>query len=210
MRRSECKAHRRAASSEQDLVLSAARRRATTSSTGHEGGDLLAELRVLQEQRVLAALVRRLLVLEMQELLLLLLVLVVLLLVVVAGLRHGRLLVQMLAQVEARRLHRLDRVRRVGLGARLSALKEHADGAVLADPVRYLGRVDPHGQLAGEAPVQQRRQQPDVDARLRDHRVHLAVDTEATVAAAAVGLVREPVVAVPALQQLRQRALEQL
>ena len=154
---------------------------------------------MLEEQRVLAALELRLLVVvEVVVLVLRRLVVVVVLLVV------------MVVVVVLHRVRLLQRAALLELRARRHPLEEHADGAVLADPVAHLGRVDPHGELGGEEAVQLGGHEADVDARLRDHGVHLAVDAQAAVAAAAVRLVGEPVVPVAAPQHLRQRALEHL
>lgn len=100
---------------------------------------------------------------------------------------------------DQRVLARVERwLRLVGL-----ALVQHADRAVLTDPVAHLRRVNPHGQLRRKQPVQHRWQQPHVGACLRDHRVHLAVDADAPVTRSTVRPVREPVVAVPSAQFLR-------
>lgn len=55
-------------------------------------------------------------------------------------------------------------------------LVEDADGAVLPDAVRDLGRIYPHREFRREQAVQVRGRQTDRDPRLGDHGVHLAVD----------------------------------
>ena len=95
-----------------------------------------------------------------------------------------------------------------GLVDALLVLVENADGAVLADAVAHLERVDPHGELRGERGVDEGRREAAALAGLRDDRVHLAVDPDASVARSLEGLLREPVVAVPAPQHLHQRQLE--
>lgn len=97
-----------------------------------------------------------------------------------------------------------------GRGLASGVLVEHADRAVLTDPVRHLGRVDPHGELGGEQAVQVRAWQPDGVPGLGDDGVHGAVDSQAPVGGASVRPVGEPVVAVPVGQQLAERALEHL
>lgn len=171
---------------------------AGNNSAGDERGDLLAKLRVLQQQRVLATL----------ELLLLLLLL---LRRRRRLLRQRQLLVLRLMKVlMLLMLMLMVLLLRYNLRFGLGALIQHADGTVLADPVRHFRRIDPHGELAGEEVVENGRQQANVRARLSDHRVHFAVDADATVAGATVRPVREPVVAVAMAQHLRQRRLEHL
>lgn len=99
-------------------------------------------------------------------------------------------------------------VRHQGGGRRV--LVEHADGAVLPDAVRHLGRVDPHRQLRREQPVEEGPRQAHGVASLGDDGVHGAVDPEAPVGRASVRPVGEPVVPVPVGQQITQRALEHL
>lgn len=161
-------------------------------SAGDERGDLLAELRVLQKQRILAALELLLLLLLRRQrrgcLLMLLLRMMML-----------RMLMSVLVLMLLVLLRHLLRIFRLG------ALVQHANGAVLTDPVRHLRRVDPHGELAGEQAVQHRRQQADIRAGLRNHRVHLTVDAYTTVAGAAIRPIRKPVIPVTVAQHLRQR-----
>lgn len=165
-------------------------------SAGDVRGDLLAKLRVLQQQGVLAALelllllllrLLRLLRLRRQSRRLLMLMVLMLMLLVVL------LMVVVLLGGDLFRI--------LGLGS----LVQHADGTVLADSVRHLRRIDPHGELAREQAVQYRRQEADVRPGLRDHRIHLAVDAYATIAGAAIWPIREPVVPVTVAQHLRQR-----
>ena len=58
--------------------------------------------------------------------------------------------------------------------------------------------------------MDERRREAAALTGLRDDRVHFAVDPDASVARAFEGLLREPVVAVPASQHLHQRQPELL
>jgi len=89
-----------------------------------------------------------------------------------------------------------------GLGRALDVLVQDADGAVLPDPVAHLQGVNPHGELAGEGGVQEGTAQPAGLAGLTYHGVHLAVDANATISGALEWLLREPVIPIPALQDL--------
>lgn len=71
-----------------------------------------------------------------------------------------------------------------------------ADGAVLADAVRHLERVDPKRELAGQQQVELLRTEADALARLAHQRVHLVVDPDAAVTRALARPIRKPVVLV--------------
>jgi len=68
-----------------------------------------------------------------------------------------------------------------GLCRALNVLVQDADGAVLPDPVAHLQGVNPHGQLAGEGGVQEGTAEPAGLSSLSYHRIHLAVDANATI-----------------------------
>uniref|UniRef100_A0AAG5DHC1 Uncharacterized protein n=1 Tax=Anopheles atroparvus TaxID=41427 RepID=A0AAG5DHC1_ANOAO len=95
-------------------------------------------------------------------------------------------------------------------GAALRRVVQHADGAVLADPVRHLVRVDPDRQLERQQLAQDDRVQADGVARLLDDRIHLAIDAQAAVRRALVRHVRVPVALEVARQDLLERTLEVL
>lgn len=89
-------------------------------------------------------------------------------------------------------------------------LVENTDGSVLTDPVGDFGGVNPHRELRGEETVEHGGQEANICARLGYHRVHFAVDSDTAVARSSIGSVGEPVIPVPSLENLCQRALEQL
>lgn len=89
-----------------------------------------------------------------------------------------------------------------GLGHPFTVLVQDADRAVLPDPVAHLQGVNPHGELAGEGGVKEGAGEPAGLARLSYHRVHLAIDANATIPGALERLLGEPVVTIPALEDL--------
>ena len=89
-----------------------------------------------------------------------------------------------------------------GLGHPFTMLVQDADGAILPDPVAHLQGVNPHGELAGEGGVQEGTAEPAGLSSLSYHRIHLAVDANATIPGALEWLLWEPVVTIPALQDL--------
>lgn len=82
------------------------------------------------------------------------------------------------------------------------ALVEHADGAVLADAVGHLSRVDPERELVGQQLAQTSFVQAAGAARLGQDRVHLVVDANAAVARALGRHLGKPVVLVVVPQQV--------
>jgi len=68
-----------------------------------------------------------------------------------------------------------------GLCRALNVLVQDADGTVLPDPVAHLQGINPHGELTREGGVQEGTAEPASLARLSYHRVHLAVDANATI-----------------------------
>ncbi|GCC35210.1 hypothetical protein chiPu_0013693 [Chiloscyllium punctatum] len=75
-----------------------------------------------------------------------------------------------------------------------ASLVQHADRAVLADPVRHLVRVDPEGELARQQLEDLLVAQSDPVRRLPDDGVHFVVDPDTPVPGAFARFVREPVV----------------
>jgi len=86
----------------------------------------------------------------------------------------------------------------------LLVLIENTDASILSYPVADLSWIDPHGQLAGKYLVQELWRQATVVSCLTDDGIHLAVDSDASVPGALEWLLREPVVAVPAAEDLYQ------
>ena len=95
-----------------------------------------------------------------------------------------------------------------GLGRALNVLVQDADGAILPDPVAHLQGVNPHGELAGEGGVQEGTAEPAGLSSLSYHRIHLAVDANATIPGALEWLLWEPVVTVSSSQYLYQAQTE--
>lgn len=87
-------------------------------------------------------------------------------------------------------------------GRVVAAVVEHADGAVLADAVRDLARVNPERQLVGEELAQTSFLEAAGAASLGQDRVHLVVDSDAAVARALRRLLGKPVVLVVVPQQV--------
>lgn len=91
-------------------------------------------------------------------------------------------------------------------------LVQHANAAVfLADAVRHLGRVHPHGQLVRQIGADELAVQAATVRGPNDQRVHLVlVDADATVRGAACRRMREPVVLVLVAHHGQQRHLQHL
>lgn len=85
---------------------------------------------------------------------------------------------------------------------------QHADGAVLADPVRDLPGVDPHRQLAREEAGQDLLGPAALGPGPGQDRVHLVVDADAAVAGPLARLFWEPVLLVVVAQHVLQLVAE--
>lgn len=87
-------------------------------------------------------------------------------------------------------------------GRVVAAVVQHADGAVLANAIRDLARVDPERQLVGQQLAQTSFLEAAGAASLGQDRVHLVVDSDAAVARALRRLLGKPVVLVVVPQQV--------
>lgn len=120
------------------------------------------------------------------------------------------MLLEHVSRCRRRRSRLLLLLLRLRLGWLNRAFEENANRAVFANPVRDLCRIDPHGELLWEQAAEQSRDEANTETCLGNHGIYLSIDANATVAAASVRLIGEPVIAVSVIQKLREWPLEHL